>query len=253
MNKKETITVKNEAGEEVKLDIRMPSGKDIQESNTFYASTWKKAVENGVILHEELDTFLKKNGIWDDKREKEKLDLIKKMADLQYKLKTVKSKSAGKKIAFEIKDIQAKLRELLERRNSFEANTAESMAQDSRFDFLLTKSVVNNLTGEPYFKDYDDYQSKKLDPNSWTIANAFAGIYYQGYDKDYEENLLENKFLRRFGYIDEFGNLLDEKGRKITVDGHLVNDQGEYVDENGSRVDINNNPLVEEQWDNLDD
>ena len=71
-------------------------------------------------------------------------------------------------------------------------------------------------------------------------------------DNDYESNLPENKFLKKYKFIDDKLRLVDKKGRLIDADGKLIDeegryidDQGNYIDKYGNRVDKDGEYLVE--------
>lgn len=75
-----------------------------------------------------------------------------------------------------------------------------------------------------------------------------------GLDNDYENNLPENKFLKKYKFIDQKLRLIDKKGRLIDSEGRLIDESGRYVDDNGSfvdkfgnKVDADGDYIVEQQ------
>jgi hypothetical protein len=84
-------------------------------------------------------------------------------------------------------------------------------------------------------------------------AQNLANMLY-GLDNDYESNLPENKFLKKYKFVDEKLRLVDKKGRLIDNEGRLIDESGRYVDENGSfvdkfgnKVDADGDYIVEQQ------
>lgn len=252
--KKETVTVKDKDGNEVILDINFPSGKQLQDAHILYSSVWNKAANGGAMVKEQLEQFLKEKGIWGPEQEQQKLAYIKEIGDLHAALKKGgMSKKAGRDIALKIKDIQDELRQLLEKRNSFDSVSAESIAENARCDYLVSVCVVYNLTGQPYYKDYDDYQIRKAEEPGFEIASKVADMLYSNYNENFEKNLIENKFLQRFNFMDDKFRLIDEKGRLITRDGKLIDEEGYYINEEGKRVDINGNLILDDFGEFYDD
>jgi hypothetical protein len=67
-------------------------------------------------------------------------------------------------------------------------------------------------------------------------AQNLANMLY-GLDNDYESNLPENKFLKKYRFVDDKLRLVDKKGRLIDAEGRLVNEDGRFIDEEGNFVD----------------
>ena len=58
-----------------------------------------------------------------------------------------------------------------------------------------------------------------------------------GLDKDYENTLPENKFLKKYKFVDDKLRFIDKKGRLIDSEGRLIDESGRFIDENGNFVD----------------
>lgn len=157
---------------------------------------------------------------------------------------------------------------LLSEKNSIMRFTAESQADDERFNFLVSRAVVYYDNKKPYFKDYADYLNKSSTEVALQGANTLLNqIYGLG---NYDESLPENKFLKKFKFVDseyrlinKDGHLVDKEGRLIDEDGSFVaykddgtkyrvdkfgnpvNEEGEYVGEPAPFLDDEGNPIVE--------
>jgi hypothetical protein len=82
----------------------------------------------------------------------------------------------------------------------------------------------------------EDYLNRSTESVALMAAQNLANMLY-GLDNDYESNLPENKFLKKYKFVDEKLRLVDKKGRLIDNEGRLIDESGRYVDENGSFVD----------------
>jgi len=96
--------------------------------------------------------------------------------------------------------------------------------------------VVYNDTKQPYFNNMEDYLNRSTDSVGLLGAQNLANMLY-GLDNDYESNLPENKFLKKFKFIDSKLRLVDKKGRLIDADGRLIDESGRFIDEQGAFVD----------------
>jgi len=92
------------------------------------------------------------------------------------------------------------------------------------------------------YSSLEDYHKRGSEDLSVELAAKFANFLY-GVDEKYDDNLVENKFLRRFKLIDEDGRFLDKDGNYVDVDGNRVDKDGYRLDAEGVRVDINGHRL----------
>jgi hypothetical protein len=97
----------------------------------------------------------------------------------------------------------------------------------------------------------EDYLNRATEQVAVLGAQNLANMLY-GLDSDYENNLPENKFLKKYKFVDDKlrlidkqGRLIDEEGRLIDESGRFINDKGEFVDKFGNRVDFDGNYVVE--------
>ena len=89
-----------------------------------------------------------------------------------------------------------------------DANTAEGLADNARFDYLVSVSVFDN-DGNSYFEDIDDYKRKSSDTVAIKAAGEMANILYD-LDPQFENNLPENKFLKQYKFVDEELRLVNQ-------------------------------------------
>lgn len=203
----------------------------------------REALESKALLRKRLMDYMKEQGVWDESKEEEYKNLIGEINKLQSKLSAGKMKiSEGRAVALELAKTRAKFRNLMAERNELDSNTAEGQADNARFNAMLAASVFDYDTQKLVFSSIEDYIQRGSELTSLAIAAKFANFVY-GVDEKYEDNLVENKFLRRFKMIDEQGRFIDKDGNLVDIDGKRVDEDGYYIDEAGNRIDSIGNSL----------
>jgi hypothetical protein len=104
-----------------------------------------------------------------------------------------------------------------------------------------------------YFASLEDYMGRIDDPVALAGAQKLANMIY-GLDNNFEKNLPENKFLRKYKFvndklrfIDKQGRTVDSEGRLVDETGRYINDAGEFIDKEGNRVDAEGEYVVDAQ------
>jgi|TARA_R100000008_G_scaffold86747_1_gene81299 hypothetical protein len=252
---------KDNKKEEVKFEfegkdyfIKALAGKHITNGRKVYTKAFKKAVEDGAILKKSLDDHMRKQGLWDDDKQDEYTDLIKKSADLEYKIKSGHFKKASelRDKALELKEIRAKTTSLMASRNSMDAITAEGLADNEQFNYFVTASVYDYLTQKPVFSSLEDYENRAESGLAGECAQKFASYFYD-LEEDFESSFLENKLLKKLKLLDDKGFLVNADGKRVDEEGNLLDEDGARIDLEGNRIDINDNPILEDNViDNLE-
>lgn len=252
-NKKEKIIIEtiDKNGKKLVLAIKIPGYKILQDAQMIYnielTSLIKRSVAENIQLlsRQQLDQYLNDLGIWTEKEIRQFLQLQLELRSLELKLKAGGIKiSEAKNIALTMKTKRAALLVLYSRRSQFDEITIESMADNKKFKFLITKCIVVDETDMPFFASIEDYETKQNEKSAIDAATALAGYLY-GYNKQTEANLVENKWLQQFNFADEHGRLIDNCGRLIDIDGRLINNDGRFIDEQGKFVDNQGRPIDE--------
>jgi hypothetical protein len=240
-----TIT-KNGKEETIKLYVKKPSNTLMSASQRIGAKVWTDCVREGIMTKKELEKFMNAQGVWDkDKDEKQKsiTDAIFSLEKQLYvggkngKLRA----SEGKRIAIEMRKKRNELRDLISDRLALEQNTAESISDNSKFDFLVANCAYYE-NGNKVYNDLEDYQKRSDDEIGYAAATTLAGMLYS-VDKDFESKLPENKFLKMFNYVDENLSLVNEKGETVDLEGRRIDKQGYYINSDGQRTDKDGNIL----------
>ena len=217
------------------------------EAQRVYTKEFKKAVENGAILKQSLEEHMRDQGLWDDEMAEKYTDLVKQSADLEYKIKSGAYKKASelRDKAFELKKIRNELTALLSVRNSMDSVTAEGLADNERFFYLVSACVYDYLTQKPVFSSLQDYKDQADSELAVKCASEYANVAY-GLDENYQDAFVENKLLKRLNLLNDKGQLINRKGQRVDINGNLLDDEGSRIDADGNRIDINNNPLLDD-------
>lgn len=253
MNKEKEKKVDVKVGDStVKIIVRQPGNKVLSAAQRVAAKAWTDCVRDGIMTKKELVKFMKEQDIWNEEKDKEEKEKIQKINDLERKLylqggKTKKLKlSEAKEIAVQMRLARAELRDLISERISLEQNTAESLSDNARFDYIVSQCTFD-AGGKKVYNNLDDYLNRSDDEVAFAAASNIAQLMYS-IDKDVEANLPENRFLSKFNFVnddlslvDADGNRVDVKGKRIDDDGYYLNDAGDRVDTDGNLIDENGN------------
>lgn len=229
---------------DLELAVRQPSAEERTRAKIEYNKAVRKALENGQIMRAKLDDEVRKQGLWTDEMEEDDRKLIKEINDLTKRLHAGDMKlSDAKALALRIKKLRFDLIKHRTVKSELDNITAEAFGEQAQFDYLVSVCTVYNETGEPYFKSLDDYKNKSSDEVAFEAASQVATILYNL--QSYEEALPENKFLKKFKFVDDKLRLVNKEGHLVDEDGRLINEDGRYVDSAGNLVNIYGDPVDE--------
>lgn len=256
--KEKTVDVKvsQDDGSEklVKITVRKPNSALVSQAQRVAAKSWTECLRDGIMTKKELENFMKAQDIWNDEKEKQQKEITQSINDLEKQLYIGSkgkrlSKSEGKRIAIEMRIKRNQLRDLIGERMSLEQNTAESLSDNARFDFLVANCTYDE-NGQKVYKDLDEYTENSDTEIAFAAATALAQMMYS-IDKDFEARLPENKFLKMFNFVNEDlslvnenGDTVDTTGRRIDRNGYYINDDGKRTDRDGNLLDENGNYIL---------
>jgi hypothetical protein len=249
--KKVEVTVNRNGKEEVvKLLIRKPNNVTMSQAQRVGAKAWTDCVRDGIMTKKELEKFMKEQGIWDDGKDEDQKKIVKEISDLEKRLyvggadKNSKLRaSEGKEIAIQMRIKRNELRDLIAERMSLEQNTAESISDNARFDYLVSSCTFYE-NGNKVYNSLDEYKEQADGEIGFAAATALASLLYS-VDKDFEAKLPENKFLKMFHFVDDNLSLVNDKGETVDLDGRRIEKQGYFLNDEGKRVDKDGNILDE--------
>lgn len=251
---REEFKAKKKDGTEVDLAVELPTPAQNNEADIVRARTLGDLMAKGVRPNVLIDKIIKRDKIWDDEMQKDYERISDEINANILKLRGggIK-KSEGRKIAIATRKLRFELLRLRRPLTDLYNSSAEAMAENAKFNYLVSVCTVYNDGGKPYFKSLEDYENTE----DTDIADKAAGKLAQltsGYDPDFEAGLEENKFLKRFGFVDDKfrlinkdGVLIDEENRPIDENGRYINEKKEFVDKDGKRIDENYQYIVEEK------
>lgn len=251
-NKRFEEEVTLEDGEVTKIYVKAPDNESIKAADRHRAKAWNEAFKEGVLTRKEVRSLMRERDIWNDKKETKETELTEEIIALEKKLyrgngKNKPKVSEGRKLAIEMKEKRLDLRDLIAERISMDENTAEALAENARFDYLVCCSSFYSENDEPVFENYAEFNETSSSDLASSCASLLAKMMYN-LDSDFEDQLPENKFLKQFGLINNDGNLIDPKNGDALIDseGRIINELGQYIDDKGNRIDIHGEPVNEE-------
>jgi hypothetical protein len=240
--------------EEKTFTVRSPSLNDQREAQKVYNQAFTDAIKSKSVVRAKMDDLLEEQGLWNDQKQKEYTDLQKELLEGERKLaKGGFALSEAKKMALRMREVRNKIRELISVRTSLDNHSAEGQADNARFNYLVSVCVVYKDSENKYFDSLEDYMGRIDDPVALAGAQKLANMIY-GLDNNFEKNLPENKFLRKYKFvndklrfIDKQGRTVDSEGRLVDDTGRYINDAGEFIDKEGNRVDAEGEYVVDAQ------
>jgi len=238
--KTEDITIEIN-GEKKVFTVRSPSLKEQREGQKVYNTAFTDAIKSNSVVRAKMDDVLEEQGLWNQEKQQKYTALQQELIDGEKKLaKGGFSLTEAKKLALKMRDIRLEIRDLISVRTSLDNHSAEGQADNARFNYLVSACVVYKENDKPYFKDLADYMDRQDDPVALEGAQKLANMIY-GLDNNFEKNLPENKFLKKYKFVNEDLRFIDKKGRTVDSEGRLVDENGRYIDEEGNFVDKDGN------------
>jgi len=250
MRKNRMETTVEVDGKEIKIFVQRPSNQANREAEIIRSSIWTECTSKGIPTKKQLLKKMKEDGDWDDEKNKKEIDLTLEILELEKKLyigdgKKKPKLSEGRDIAIDIRIKRNELKNLITNKLSLEENSAESLADNAKFDYLVSACTFYE-DGRKVYESFDDYNNRSADEIAFSAASELAKMLYN-LDGDFEKSLPENKFLTKFGLVNEDLSLIDPKtGHMIDTAGQRIDEQGFLLDEDGQRVDSDGNKIDEE-------
>lgn len=224
-------------GVEKEFLVKTPSLNDQREAQKVYNQAFTDAIKSKSVVRAKLDDLLEDQGLWNDEKQAKFTSLQKELLDGEKRLaKGGFSLNEAKDLAIKMKGVRDEIRDLISVRTSLDNHSAEGQADNARFNYLVSVCVVYNDNKQPYFNNMEDYLNRSTESVGLLGAQNLANMLY-GLDNDYESNLPENKFLKKYKFIDDKLRLVDKKGRLIDAEGRLIDESGRFIDEEGNFID----------------
>lgn len=230
-----------------------PSVKNNEDAQLVYSVAFQKAVVGGAWLKLEVDNLMRQRKIWGVEDDQELARIDSEIFESLNKLRSGGIKlSEAKLTAFRVKELRMERLMLLSKRNRLDELTADSKAENEKFDFLVSVCTVDE-EGNPIFQNIEDYKERSTEKYSIEAATTLARMLYN-LEENWEKELPENQFLTKYKFVDDRLRLINKDGHLVDREGRLINEDGRFVDENnnfvdiyGKRVDENGLPIVDSQ------
>jgi len=252
-NKKEelkaTVKDENDVETEVKFYITRPGNDVIKRADRYRARMWNECVTDGVPTKTQMSKMLVERGIWSDTKDADEAKIIEDINRLEKELylgdgKSDPKLSDGQLIAINIRKKRIKLQELLAEKLEMEQNTAEALADNARFDFLVANCTFHP-NGEKVYNNVEDYDARSDEEVAVTAANALAKMLYS-LEQDFYKALPENKWLLEHKLVDDKLSLVNQEGKLVDISGRLIDKNGRYINSDGKHIDKDGNLLNED-------
>jgi len=223
------ITSEDHDGKEVKVLIKNPTAEQYRDSQISYNKAFRTALDSGALLRQKISDYMVEQGIWSDAKQKKYDSLVKEINFKEELLRAGGVKlSDAKKAALELRGLRAEFRDLISERNNLDSNSAEGQADNARFAELVRVCMINPSTKQPYFPDQKTYDAQADQPWVSEASSELANMLY-GLDPDYENNLVENKFLKEFKFVNDDLRFINDDGHLVDSEGRLINEDGQYI------------------------
>jgi hypothetical protein len=224
-------------GVEKEYLVRSPTLENQREAQKVYNQAFTDAIKSKSVVRAKLDDLLEDQGLWNDEKQAKFTELQRELLEGEKRLaKGGFSLNEAKDLAIKMKSVRDEIRDLISVRTSLDNHSAEGQADNSRFNYLVSVCLVYNDTKQPVYKNMEEYLNSSTDKVAILGAQNLANMLY-GLDNDYESNLPENKFLKKFKFVDDKLRLVDKKGRLIDREGRLIDESGRFIDEEGNFID----------------
>jgi hypothetical protein len=224
--------------------VRSPSLQDQREAQKIYNQAFTDAIKSKSVVRAKLEDLLQDQGLWNNEKQARFTELQSELSEGEKRLaKGGFGLNEAKDLAIKMKGVRDEIRDLISVRTSLDNHSAEGQADNARFNYLVSVCVVYSDNKEPYFRNMEDYLNRATEEVSLLGAQNLANMIY-GLDNDYETNLPENKFLKKYRFVDDKLRLIDKKGRLVDGDGRLIDSSGRFIDEEGNFVDKYGNKVT---------
>lgn len=231
--------------DEREFDIRKPNYKQLTEAQLYSSKVFSEAVKAGVTLRVNLDDELQKRGAWTEDKTKKLIEITAELNEIcdnlaKGKKGVYKKLSEARKAAIKARQLRYEQTQLLLENRKLDAYTAEGLAEQARFDYLVSLCVYEN--GSRVFPNIDNYLERAGDNWAKECARELSYILYPDNDRNWEMNLPENEFLTK-------NNLVDKDGSLINKDGNLVDENLQLLNRNEV---VEYEELENDLWQNQD-
>lgn len=243
-SKRQVLETVDAVGQPLKLIISTPNHKVSQEANMAYNLKVSSLIRRGVqgkerlLLRSEVEAYLLSAGVWtiEDTQKLQQLSIEIRAAELAIQRGGI-ALTEARRMALEMGEKRTEIMALVGKRQQLDSATVESVAENYKFAILATKCIRYADDNKLFFSGYDDFMNRGGEDGVVAACELLAEMVY-GVARDIQDNLFESRWLKKAGFVDDTGRLVNKDDHLVDEDGRLVDDQGRFIDENGDFVDL---------------
>lgn len=245
-SKREVLETVDSVGKPLKLIVSTPNHKIAQEANMAYNLKMSSLIRQGVgvgggerlLLRSEVEDYLLKAGIWtvEDSKKLQQLSIEIRVSELSIQRGGITLLEA-RTMAVEMGKKRAEIMALVGKRQQLDSATVESVAENYKFAILATKCIRYADDNHSFFADYDDFMNRGNEDGVVEACELLAEMVY-GSARNVQAGLFENRWLKKAGFVNDEGRLVDKDGHLVDEDGRLVDEQGRFMDKDGNFIDL---------------
>ena len=218
-------------GETIYLCVREPEHSDIEISDQYYAakvaSLMRKPKDQRPLLRDQLEKYLKDEGIWTEEDQNKIDELNEEVSEGLKKLrKGGITDLEGRELAIGIFEKRNQIANIRYKRRIFDEATIEAMSEQEKLDYLTYSCTVYEDSGNPYWSSFEEMKSDKGN-EIFEKASQFIYEIAYGIDSDFEKKLPENRWLKKYNFLDEDLNFIDRKTGKNVDRGYRAIEESE--------------------------
>lgn len=249
MSKKEfEVKVEDEL---VKLIAVKPKAHVLEEGRAVYSTALTSLIlKKQAIPRARVWSVLRENGTWDNEKE-EKLRKIEVEIE-RLKKACIKGKNSNvltdeekeyaldfghrllaRKIAIDLRRKRGERQLILLDALSLDGIVAENLAESEQMDYFTSQCILYADTYKPYFESVEDYKSQRDTEVAIQARTEFESLYYGLNIDNYNNELVENQLLLKYGFVNDKLELVDDKGNRVDVDWNPIVEDEELPDEVG--------------------
>mgnify|MGYP000078298284 CR=1 FL=1 len=180
-----------------KYIVKKPSVKNKSKGDLVYAKSFNEALKAGAILRSRLSEYCIEQGVTTPEKQVEKLNMLREVEEDRKKLLDPELKpEEGRQIVDRINLNITSYRLMRMTEIELDQTTAEAIADDARFNYLISCCTVTDENIQ-CFKDVDDYLQKVEDGDE-IAKNAsvkFAALVYNTEESEAERP--ENVYMKK--------------------------------------------------------
>lgn len=236
----------DQEGKELNLVIRKPNNKVLQDATVAYNSKIAELLrdDDNLMLRVELDKHLEKRGLWTKESSQRFSDIAMELRDLEVKLRQGGIKlSEGRGYALKMSELRQEQVTIYRERKQFDSLTIESVAEEHKLSFILSKCVFREDGKTLYFTTLDECINKNAEIASMEASEVLFSMLFAS-NEDALDKMYEVQWLQKYDLMDDKKRLVNKDGKLVNNENKLINEAGGLIDKEGKQVDLLGNRIT---------